>query len=177
MIIAILIISCITLIAVCIGLFLNLKANRNTLTIITNFGETTIAKIENLRSEVFSKIEDFNSSTHSNIDITRTAIQTTVKDNSKFMQEELLSKAKESDVNNFNAIESGKKAILESLEPKISELKIEINQYFQKLSTDINSKVDTALQTQEKQQTGLISEVQNKFNKIIEEIKSPLNLD
>ena len=97
-------------------------------------------------------------------------------------------KAKESDVNNYNAIEAAKKAVLESLEPKMNELKTETqssletlksetNQHLQKLSTDISSKVDTALQAQEKQQTELINEVKNKFSKIIEEIKSPLTLD
>ncbi len=66
---------------------------------------------------------------------------------------------------------------MESLEPKMNELKTETTLYLQKLTTDINSKVDTALQAQEKQQTELINEVKNKFSKIIEEIKSPLTLD
>ena len=188
MIIATLIISCLTLIAVSVGLFLNLKSNRTTLTTIANFEEAITTKVENIKSEILSKIQDFNSSTHTMVDTTKTEIQTTVKDNSKFVHEQLITNAKESDVNNYNAIESAKKAILESLEPKMNELKTETlsslaslksetNQYIQKLSTDINAKIDTALQAQEKQQTELINEVKNKFSKIIEEIKSPLTLD
>ena len=177
MIIATLIISCLTLIAVSVGLFLNFKSNRNTLTTIVNFEEAMTTKVENVKKEILSKIQDFHNSTHSKVDTTKTEIQTTVKDNSKFVHEELITKAKESDVNNYNAIEAAKKSVLESLESKMNELKTETTLYLQKLTTDINSKVDTALQAQEKQQTELINEVKNKFSKIIEEIKSPLTLD
>lgn len=188
MIIATLIISCLTLIVVSVGLFLNYKSNQKTLTTIANFDESITAKIEDVKSEILFKIQDFHTSTHSMVDTTKSEIQTTVKDNSKFIHEELITKAKESDVNTYNAIEAAKKAVLESLESKMNDLKIETqssfetlknetHQYSQKLSTDINSKVDTALQAQEKQQTELINEVKNKFSKIIEEIKSPLTLD
>lgn len=188
MIIAILIISCITLIALNVGLFLKLKSNRNIFTTITNFEEAITTKVENLKTEILSKIEDLHNRTHSKVETTKTEIQTTVKDNSKFVHEELITKAEESDINNYNAIEAAKKTVLESLEPKMNELKTETkssletlksetNQHLQKLSTDINSKVDTALQAQEKQQAELINEVKNKFSKIIEEIKSPLTLD
>lgn len=188
MITATLIISCLTLIAVSVGLFLNLKSNRNTLTTIANFEEMITKKVENVKSEILSKIQELNNSTYSMVDTTKTEIQTMVMDNSKFVHEELITKAKESDVNNSNAIESAKKAVLETLEQKINELKTETqtsltslktetNQYLQKLLTDINSKIDTALQAQEQQQTELINEVKNKFSKIIEEIKNPLTLD
>lgn len=188
MIIVTLIISCLTMIAVGTGLFLNLKSNRKTLTTIADMEEAITKKVENVKSEILSKILELNNSTHSKVDTTKTEIQTTVEDNSKFVHQGLITKAKESDVNNYNAIESAKEAVLESLEPKMNELKTETqtslislksetNQYLQKLSTDINSKVDTALQAQEKQQTELINEVKNKFSKIIEEIKSPLTLD
>lgn len=177
MILTTLIISCLTLIAISVGLFLNLKSNRNTLTTIANFEEVILGKVENVKSEILSKIIELNNNTHLKVDTTKTEIQTTVKDSSKFVYEQLITKTKESDVNNYNAIESAKKAVLESLEPRINELKTEINLYLQKHSTDINSKVDTALQAQEKQQTELLNEVKNKFSKIIEEIKSPLTLD
>lgn len=188
MILTTLIFSCLTLIAVSVGLFLNFKSNRKTLTTIANFEEAITTKVENVKSEILLKIQDFHNSTHSKVDTIKTEIQTTVLDNSKFVHEELIIKTKESDVNNYNAIEAAKKAVLESLEPKMNELKTETqssletlksetNQHLQKLSTDINSKVDTALQAQEKQQTELINEVKNKFSKIIEEIKSPLTLD
>lgn len=188
MIIITLIISCLTLIAVSVGIFLNFKSNRSTLTTIANFELAITAKVEDVKTEVLSKIQDFHNSTHSKVDTTKTEIQTTVKENFNFVHEELITKAKESDVNNYNAIQSAKKAVLESLEPKMNELntetqsslvtlKSETNQYLQKLSTDINSKIDLALLSQEKQQTELINEVKNKFSKIIEEIKSPLTLD
>ena len=177
MILTTLIISCLTLIAISVGLFLNLKSNRNTLTTIANFEEAILGKVENVKSEILSKIIELNNNTHLKVDTTKTEIQTTVNDSSKFVYEQLITKTKESDVNNYNAIESAKKAVLESLEPRINELKTETNLYLQKHSTDINSKVDTALQAQEKQQTELLNEVKNKFSKIIEEIKSPLTLD
>jgi hypothetical protein len=84
---------------------------------------------------------------------------------------------KESDANNYSAINSSKTAILESLEPKISDLKKETSQSFEKLSVEINAKIDTALQAQEQRQIDLINEVKAKFAKIIEEIKTPLTLD
>lgn len=188
MIIATLIISCLTLIVVSVGLFLSIKSNRSVLTTISNFDEAINTKLENIKSEILSKIQDFNISTHSKVDITKTEIQTTVKDNTKFVYEELITKANESDINNHSAIESAKKAVLQSLEPKMNELKTDTQSsiaslkdetihYLQKLSSDINSKVDTALQTQEKYQTELINEVKTKFSKIIDEIKSPLTLD
>ena len=85
MIIATLIISCLTLIAVSVGLFLNLKSNRNTLTTIANFEEAITTKVENVKTEILSKLQDFNSSTHSKVDTAKTEIQATVKDNSKFV--------------------------------------------------------------------------------------------
>jgi hypothetical protein len=173
MILTTLIISCLTLIVVSVGLFLNLKSNRNIMTTIANFEESITAKVESVKSEISSKIQDFNDSTHSKFDTTKTEIQTTVKDNSKFVHEKLITTAKESDLNNYNAIESAKKVVIESLEHKMNET----NLHLQKNSSDINSKVDMALQAQEKQQSELINEVQTKFSKIIEEIKSPLTLD
>ena len=188
MIVATLIISCLTLIAVGVGLFLSLKSKHKTLATIADLEETITQNVENVKKEILSKIEELNNSTNSKVDATKTEIQTTVANNSKYVYEELITKAKESDVNNYNAVESAKRAVLESLEPKINELKTETqsslaalksetNQYLQKISTDINSKVDTALQAQEKQQAELIDEVKTKFSKIIEEIKSPLTLD
>lgn len=188
MIVATLIISCLTLIAVSVGLFLNFKLNRNTLTTIANFEEGVMFKVDHLKNEIYSKLQDFNNRTHSQVDATKIEIQTTVEHNSKFIHEEMIAKAKDSEVNNHNSIESAKKAVLDSLEPKMNQIKTETqssltslknetNQYLQKFITDVNLKVDTALQVQVKQQAELTNEVKNKFSKIIEEIKSPLTLD
>lgn len=177
MILIILILSGLILIAVCIGLFLNFKSNRNTLLAIANFEEAINKNVEKLKNEVLSKLQDANSSTSSKLDSSKAEIQSTVKDNSKIVHEEIITKAKESDVNNYNAITSAKSAVLESLEPKVIDLKAETTQHLQKLSTELNSKIDAALQAQEQRQTDLINEVKEKFGKIIEEIKSPLTLD
>ena len=66
---------------------------------------------------------------------------------------------------------------MESLEPKVNDLKAQTTQHLQKLSAEINSKIDAALQAQEQRHTDLINEVKEKFGKIIDEIKSPLTLD
>lgn len=188
MIVATLIISCLILIIVGIAFFLNLKSNRNTLTTIAAFEEAITMKVEEAKTEIFLKIQDSSNSTHTIVDTAKTEIQTTVKDNLKFVHEELITKVKESDVNNYNAIESVKKTVLESLEHKMNELKIETqsslgslkietSEYFQRISDGINAKVDIALHTQERQQSELINEVKTKFSNIIEEIKSPLTID
>ena len=177
MIIATLIISCLTLIAVGVTLFLNYRSNRNILLTIASFEEVITKNVEDAKIEIFSKLQDANSSTNSKIETSKTEIQNTVKDNSKFVHEEIVSKVKESNINNYNAITFAKTAVLESLEPKVTDLKAETTQHLQKLSTEFNSKIDAALQAQEQRHTDLINEVKEKFGKIIEEIKSPLTLD
>jgi hypothetical protein len=177
MIIATLIISCLTLIAVSVGLFLNYKSNRNTLLTIADFEEAVNKNIEDAKNATLLKLQEINTSTNTKLDTSKTEIQTTVKDNSKFVHEEIAAKVKESDINNYNAITSAKTAVLESLEPKVADLKTETTQFLQKLSAEVNSKIDTALQAQEQRHTDLINEVKEKFGKIIEEIKSPLTLD
>jgi hypothetical protein len=177
MIIATLIISCLTLIAVSVGLFLNYKSNRTILLTITNFEEAVNKNIEDAKNATLLKLQEINNSTNSKLDTSKSEIQNTVKDNSKFVHEEIVAKVKESDINNYNAITSAKTAVLESLEPKVADLKTETTQFLQKLSTEVNSKIDTALQSQEQRHADLINEVKEKFGKIIEEIKSPLTLD
>lgn len=177
MIIATLIISCLTLISVSVGLFLNYKSNRKTLLTIANFEEAVNKNIENAKNETISKLQEINNNINSKLDVSKTEIQNTVNENSKFVREEIVNKVKESDIDNYKAITSAKTAVLESLEPKVADLKTETTQYLQKLSTEVNSKIDAALQAQEQRQTDLINEVKEKFGKIIDEIKSPLNLD
>jgi len=177
MIIATLIISCLTLIAVSVGLFLNYKSNRTILLTITNFEEAVNKNIEDAKNATLLKLQEINNSTNSKLDTSKSEIQNTVKDNSKFVQEEIVAKVKESDINNYNAITSAKTAVLESLEPKVADLKTETTQFLQKLSTEVNSKIDIALQSQEQRHADLVNEVKEKFGKIIEEIKSPLTLD
>lgn len=188
MIIATFIISCLTLIAVSIGIVLTLKSKRSTLATIAQCEQLITARVENVEAEIQFKLQEFTNNVLSRVDTTKAEIQTTVTNNAKFVHEELIAKIKESNINNYNAIESVRKAILESLEPKINELKREnqssleslkgeTNQYLLKLSVDLNSKVDTALQVHEKQQNELIDEVNTKFGKIIDEIKRPLTID
>lgn len=168
-----LIISCLMLIAVSVGLFLNHKSTSNILLTIANLEDAIFKKVEEAKNETLLNMKEINNK----LDASKLEIQNTVKDNSKFVHEEIVIKVKESDINNYNAITAAKTAVLESLEPKVANLKAETTQSLQKLSTEINSKFDSALQTQEQRHIDLINEVKEKFGKIIEEIKSPLTLD
>ncbi len=162
MIIITLIISCLTLIAVSVGLFLTHKSTRNILLTIANFETTLNKNVENSKNDIIAKSIEIYNSTVSKFDASKNEIQNVVK---------------ECDTNSHNAITSAKNTILESLEPKVVDLKTETAQYLQKLSTEVNSKIDAALQAQEQRHTDLINEVKEKFGKIIDEIKSPLTLD
>jgi hypothetical protein len=174
MIIATLIISCLTLIVVSVGLFLNYKSTGKTLLTIANFEKAVNKNIEDAKNASLLKAQEINNTTNSKLDTSKSEIQNTVQVNSKFVHEEIVAKVKESDINNYNAITSAKTAVLESLEPKVADLKTETIQFLQKLSSEVNSKIDTA---QEQRHSDLINEVKEKFEKIIEEIKSPLTLD
>jgi hypothetical protein len=94
MIIATLIISCLILIAVSIGLFLNYKSNLKTISTITSFEEGISTNIEDLKNEVLLKIKELHTNVHAAVEISKAEIQTTVKDNSKFIHEELVTKLK-----------------------------------------------------------------------------------
>jgi uncharacterized membrane protein len=177
MIIATFIISCLTLIAVSVGLLLNYKSNRTVRLTIASFEAAVNKNIEDAKNASLLKLQEINNSTNSKLDTYKSEIQNTVKDNSKYVHEEIVAKVKESGINNYNTITSAKTAVLESLEPKVEDLKTETIQFLQKLSIEVNLKIDTALQSQEQRNTDLINEVKEKFGKIIEEIKSPLTLD
>ena len=75
MIIATLIISCLTLIAVSVGLFLNFKSNRNTLLAIANFEEAINKNVGDAKNEILTKLQDANNSTNSKLDTSKTEIQ------------------------------------------------------------------------------------------------------
>lgn len=177
MIISILITSILTLIAVAIGLFLIYKSRLKILSTSSKNNEKVCSDIEDLKNELFIKTQEQTNANSAKVDNSKNEIQQTVERYSNFLQEELTTKIKESDLHSSNAITDAKNALLELITTKINDLKTEVNLKLQNYSSEMNIKVENSSHLQEKRQQELIQEIQTKFKNIIDEIKNPLTID
>ena len=189
--IILLVIVSLTFIAVGTGLFLNHKNNLNITAKIVGGQENITQHITSIRNEMVDKIQQLSVDTSSRIEATKIEYISTLNNGIQKMQGDLSQLAK----NMENNISLSKSETITAILPTLNSVRDELQSTHNKLQKEIvpslgnmreeiqstyiklQNEIDGQLKNHLQKQNEFANDVNGKFNKIIDEIKSPLTLD
>ena len=189
--IALLVIVCITFIALSIGLYLNHKNSLIISAKITASQDHVIQDIARLKNEMNEKIQQLRGDTYSRIDASKNECISTINSGMQKIESEIV----ESGKNLRDSISQSKSETVSSILSALNSVREDLLAAQQKLQKDMVSshgdmkdqfhvafnkmqhEIDAQITNSIFKQNEFSLDVNNKFNKIIDEIKSPLTLD
>ncbi len=141
-------------------------------------------KTEQINLEVATRIDNLGKIIISNIASTKTDIIDTFENKSTKTKEDIQNSNAKLQKETADTIEVRLKGFQSEIQSTLEKIKVEfetnstsINKAALKTETEIKNKIDSALKTQEEQQFEALANMEDKFQKVINEIKSPLALD
>ncbi len=187
MVIAILIIVCLTLVAISVSLFLNNKAMLRTIARIDSLEIKNENDLKNLRAEFSDKLQVSFSEIGNKVDTSSTQLLESIETafsvtstkvsnakgelqgNIEKLQNELKEKITEGQLANNKAATV--------IQDEIISFGTKLNNSLSQVANELKAKHDNVINSQQEWQKNLTTELGSKFNGILEEIKNPLPLD
>jgi hypothetical protein len=181
-----------TLIAVCVGLYINHKNNSKLNTQLKDFEYKTTQGILNLRTELIDSFKVLSEENKKQINNLSSDVKNYLNEKTEQINMELTTRIDNLGKTINYKIDTTKTDLMENYEMKSSKTIEDLQNLYVKnqkeiienieaklkiFNTENNTKIESALATQKDQQIRALASINEKFQVVINEIKSPLGFD